>query len=40
MRVEEGCSSPEEFIEIWNGLHPRGFHPDDWVYLHEFELVR
>lgn len=37
---EEGCANPEVFIEIWNRIHPkRGFHPDDWVWLHEFEVV-
>ncbi len=37
---EEGCASPEEFEEIWNRIHPkRGYHPDDWVWLHEFEAI-
>ncbi len=37
---QEGCESPEEFKNIWNEIHPRrGFHPDDWVWLHEFKVV-
>jgi len=33
----EGCSSQEEFINIWNELHPRKkFHPNTWVYVHVF----
>ena len=34
---QEGCSSPEEFEEIWTELHPRrGFVPAQAVYLHRF----
>lgn len=38
---EEGCSSPDEFISIWQGIHPRkGWDSEQFVFLHEFELVR
>jgi hypothetical protein len=34
---QEGCSSPEEFREIWAELHPRkGFVPEQMVYVHWF----
>jgi hypothetical protein len=34
---EEGCSSRKEFIEVWNGLHPRrGYRVDDRVWVHYF----
>lgn len=37
---EEGCRSPEHFVEVWAGLHPgRGFVPTDQRWLHEFKLV-
>ena len=37
---EEGCSSPDEFISIWQGIHPRkGWDPEQFVFLHEFELL-
>lgn len=34
---EEGCSSPEEFEEVWKSLHPRkGFDPDLKIWVHKF----
>ena len=37
----EGMESPEEFEAVWRKLHPRrGFHPNDWVWLHEFKRIR
>ena len=35
---EEGCTCPEEFINVWTRLHPRvGFRPERKVYLHRFK---
>jgi hypothetical protein len=37
---EEGFDSPQEFIEMWTRLHPRkGFVPEQWVWVHEFEFL-
>ena len=37
---EEGCDSKEEFIAIWNSIHPRvGYSDSQRVYLHEFHRV-
>lgn len=37
---QEGCQSPQEFIDIWKRIHPRrGFLPNELVWLHEFEVV-
>ena len=34
----EGCSSPEEFKQIWRLIHRKmGFIPEQVVYLHTFE---
>lgn len=34
----EGLSSKDEFIEVWNHLHPnRGYDTDDEVWLHVFQ---
>lgn len=34
---EEGVSSPEDFVKIWNGIHPRrGFVGTDVRWLHTF----
>lgn len=34
---EEGCDSPDKFIEIWVKLHPRkGWVPTQLVYAHKF----
>ena len=36
----EGCDSVDEFIEIWNKIHPRKtYHHDTDVFLHEFKRV-
>lgn len=36
----EGMDSKEEFIEIWEKIHPRrGYRPDDQRWIHAFELV-
>ena len=38
---EEGVKSPQEFIQIWNELHPaKPYNDDHVVYLHKFEVVR
>ncbi len=34
--LDEGAKSPEEFIEVWNSLHPKGFDPEQVVYFHKF----
>ena len=37
---EEGCRSPEHFVEVWESLHPgRGFVPSDQRWLHGFKVV-
>lgn len=36
--ADEGVDSPEEFVHVWNILHPRkGFDPATKGYLHHFE---
>ena len=38
---EEGLNSPEDFIILWNMLHPRKrWLPDQVVWLHGFERKR
>lgn len=38
---EEGCLTPEEFIDIWNEIHPkRGYDPEQNVNLHLFEMTK
>lgn len=38
--MREGCESPEEFIEVWKGIHPRaGWRPDQRVFIHLFQKV-
>lgn len=40
MWTGEGVSSAQEFIEIWNELHPRkGFDPSQRVWVHHFARV-
>lgn len=37
---QEGATSMENFVEIWKHIHPRkGYDPDQWVYLHGFEVT-
>lgn len=37
---EEGCKSKEEFIQVWESLHPHaGYQPNQNVYLHFFKEV-
>ena len=37
---EEGCTSREHFIEVWNDIHPRKKYSDSQrVYLHRFRKV-
>jgi hypothetical protein len=37
---QEGCKSPEEFIRIWNTIHPKkGFNPFDVYWVHFFKLL-
>lgn len=36
----EGANSPEEFIEVWNGIHPRKkYNSDTIVWFHHFRKV-
>lgn len=38
--IKEGCSSPEEFIKIWKGIHYiKGYQPGQEVWLHHFEIL-
>ncbi|MFZ3169244.1 MAG: hypothetical protein WA130_16650 [Candidatus Methanoperedens sp.] len=37
--LDEGAKSPEEFIEVWNALHPKGFDPEQVVYFHKFRQL-
>ncbi len=38
---EEGCTSREHFIQVWNEIHPvRGYHDYDRTYLHRFKKVQ
>lgn len=35
---EEGCSSEQDFIDVWRGLHPnKGWVPDDIGKVHIFK---
>ena len=37
---EEGCQSPQHFIDVWSMIHPiKGFDPTWMVYFHEFRKV-
>jgi hypothetical protein len=37
---DEGCESPEHFVEVWNSIHPKVKYQDyNRVYLHEFKKV-
>lgn len=37
---EEGCASRDDFIRIWNQIHPRKpFSGTTRVYLHRFRMV-
>lgn len=37
---EEGCATPDDFVKIWEKIHPtRGYVPEDVVYLHVFRLL-
>jgi len=37
---EEGAESPQEFIEVWNEIHPfRKYRPDDKKWFHKFKEV-
>ena len=36
----EGANSKEEFIEVWESIHPRkGFRPFDLVWYHHFKEI-
>ena len=38
--AKEGCKDGDEFIEIWNKLHPRkGYNSEAIVFAHEFVRV-
>lgn len=34
---EEGCTSPETFITVWESLHPGEFAPHQVVWAHIFQ---
>jgi len=35
--LQEGCNSGEEFVDVWNSIHPnRGFDENQKVWLHVF----
>jgi hypothetical protein len=37
---QEGCTSREHFLDVWNEIHPQtGYVPHQEVYLHRFKLV-
>lgn len=37
---DEGCTTPQEFEEVWCQIHPRaGFREEQLVWLHSFCLV-
>lgn len=37
---EEGAESPQEFIEVWNQLHPRRkYRPMDIKWFHKFKEI-
>jgi len=37
---KEGVSSPEEYQEVWQQLHPyKGFVPHQLVFVHHFKLI-
>jgi hypothetical protein len=34
----EGCDTPEEFVDIWNVIHPKKrWRPTQYVWYHLFE---
>ncbi len=33
---DEGATSPEEFKQVWESIHPGGFKPGQIVYFHQF----
>jgi len=35
---EEGCVSPDEFVDIWKSIY-RSYSPSKEVYLHRFRVV-
>ena len=38
---QEGCTSREHFIEVWESIHPgTGYRPEQMVFLHRFQLVK
>lgn len=38
--LDEGCDSSEDFVKIWEKIHPRrGFDPNQGVYVHTFEKM-
>jgi len=37
---EEGCSSREDFVEVWKQIHPRkGYDPQQIVKVHVFRRI-
>jgi hypothetical protein len=37
---EEGCESREDFIQLWQKIHPRkGYDPYQQVYVHIFRRI-
>lgn len=36
---QEGVNSPEDFISLWNRIHPmKGYNPEQMVFTHFFKL--
>lgn len=33
---DEGATSPEEFKQVWESIHPAGFKPGQIIYFHQF----
>jgi len=37
---QEGCDSPEEFVQIWEEIHPRkGYQPNQQIWLHKWKEI-
>lgn len=37
---QEGATSPEEFIEVWNEIHPiKKYQSEQRVYFHQFRKI-
>ncbi len=39
--IQEGCTSDQDFIEVWTGIHPKaGFDPEQIVWAHCFREIK